>query len=152
MTTPSHGKFYPGTMLSSINEGTITSGIFVQKEEKVGFTVAIHCWGKQLDLDVELGHADYTVKQGDWKSGTEVGVITERIGSTDIGIADVKTPFSNRFLDLNGSALSLLPSKNIKIVNENFWIDTFATGPQLLASTGRGVFKANRRGTDLFGE
>jgi len=37
----------------------------------------------------------------------------ERIGSSDIGVAKVDKPFSNRFLDLNGSASSLLHSDDL---------------------------------------
>jgi hypothetical protein len=54
--------------------------------------VAIHCWDKQLESDVILGHEDYTVKQGDWVDGTVVGMVMERIGSSDIGIAKVDKP------------------------------------------------------------
>jgi hypothetical protein len=44
------------------NNTLISAGIQVQKQQKVGLTVAIHCWDKQLESDVKLGHEDYTVK------------------------------------------------------------------------------------------
>jgi hypothetical protein len=147
-----HGCFYPGAMLSSKNNTSISAGIQVQKQQKIGLTVAIHCWDKQLESNVKLGHEDYTVKQGDWVDGTVVGMVMERIGSSNIGIAKVDKPFSNRFLDLNGSASSLLHSNDLRTVNESFWIDSFVTGPQQLASNGRRVYRANKRGKDLFGD
>jgi hypothetical protein len=79
-------------------------------------------------------------------------MVMERIGSSDIGIAKVDKPFSNRFLDLNGSASSLLHSNDLRTVNESFWIDSFVTGPQQLASNGRRVYRADKRGKDLFGD
>jgi hypothetical protein len=147
-----HGCFYPGAMLSSKNNTLISAGIQVQKQQEIRLTVAIHCWDKQLESDVKLGHEDYTVKQGHWVDGTVVGVVMERIGSSDIGIAKVDKQFSNRFLDLNGSASSLLHSSDLSKVNESFWIDSFVTGPQQLASNGVRVYKANKRGKDLFGD
>jgi hypothetical protein len=87
----------------------------------MGLTVAIHCWDKQLNKsNVKLSHEDYTVKQGDWVDGTVVGMVIERIGSSDIGIAKVDKLFSNRFLDLNGSTSSLLYSNDLRTVNESF--------------------------------
>ena len=145
-----HGCFYPGAMLSSKNNTLISAGIQVQKQQAIGLTVAIHCWDKQLESDVKLGHDDYTVKQGHWVDGTVVGTVMQRIGSSDIGIAKVDKPFSNRFLGLNGSASSLLHSDDLRTVNESFWIDSFVTGPQQLASNGRRVYRANKRGKDLF--
>jgi len=121
-----HGRFYPGAMLSSKNNTLISAGIQVQKQEKIGLTVAIHCWDEQLESGVKLGHKDYTVKQGDWADGTVVGLVMERIGSSNIGVAKLDKPFSNRFLDLNGSASSLLHSNDLTTVNESFWIDSFA--------------------------
>ena len=147
-----HGCFYPSAMLSSKNNTLISAGIQVQKQQKIGLTVAIHCWDKQLESDVKLGHEDYTVKQGDWVDGTVVGMVMERIGSSDIGVAEVDKPFSNRFLDLNGSASSLLHSNDLRTVNESFRIDSFVTGPQQLASNVRRVYRANKRGKDLFGD
>jgi hypothetical protein len=59
-------------MLSSKNNASISAGIQVQKQQKIRLTSAIHCWDEQLESDVELGHEDYTVKQGDWVDGTVV--------------------------------------------------------------------------------
>ena len=142
-------------MLSSknnINNTLISAGIQVEKQQKIGLTVAIHCWDEQLESDVKLGHKDCTVKQGDWVDGTVVGMVTERIGSSGIGVANLDKPFSNRFLGLNGSASSLPHSNDPRTVNESFWIDSFVTGPQQLASSGVRVYKANKRGKDLFGD
>lgn len=146
------GCFYPGAMLSSKNNTLISAGILLQKQEERRLTVAIHCWDKQLESSVELGYENYTIKQGDWADGTVVGTVTERIGSSDIGLAKVDKPFSNRFLDLDGSASSLFHSRDMKSVNEVFWIDSFVTGPQRLASNGTRVLKANMRAKELFGD
>jgi hypothetical protein len=114
------GCFYPGTILSYKNNTLISAGIQVQKQQKIRFTVAIHCWDKQLESDIKLGTEDYTVKQGHWADGTLVGTVVERIGSSDIGVATVDKPFSNRFLALNGSASGLLHSNDLRKVNELF--------------------------------
>lgn len=145
----SHGCFYPGAMLSSKNSTTISAGILLQRQDEVRLTVAIHCWGKQLKSKVDLGHADYIVKQGDWASGTVVGRVTERTGDSDIGLAKVDKPFSNRFLGLNGSAKSLLHTDDIKNINERFWIDSFVTGRQQLASRGVRVIRVDQRNTGI---
>lgn len=144
------GCFYPGTMLSSKNDTAISAGILLQRQDDVRLTVAIHCWDKQLESQVDLGHADYTVKQGDWASGTVVGRVTERMGDSDIGLAKVNEPFSNRFLDLNGSAKTLLHTDDITNIHETFWIDSFVTGRQQLASLGVRALRAGQRGNGIF--
>jgi hypothetical protein len=146
------GCFHPGAMLSSKNNTLISAGIQVQKQQEIGLTVAIHCWDKQLESDVKLGNEEYTVKQGHWADGTAVGIVMERIGSSDIGVAKLDKTFSNRFLDLNGSASSLLHSNDLRTVNKSFWIDSFVTGPKQLACNGKRVYKANKSGKDLFGD
>lgn len=139
-------------MLLSKNDTLMSAGILVRKQQRIGLTGAIPCWDKQLESDVKLGHEDCTVKQGHWVEGTVVGTVMERIGTSDIGVAKVDKQFSNRFLDLNGSASSLLHSDELRPLNESFWIDSFVTGPQQLASNGKRVYRANRRGKDLFGD
>jgi hypothetical protein len=146
-----HGCFYPGAMLSSKNNSLISAGIQVQKEDDVRLTVAIHCWDNQLNSGVTLGHEDYNIKQGDWAEGTVVGTVTERIGTTDIGLARIHKPFTNRFLDLNGSATRLVHSNEITKINDVFWIDSFVTGPQQLSSNGIRVLKAGGGSNGLFG-
>lgn len=132
----SQGCFYPGSMLSSKNNTSITAGILLRRQHEERLTVAIHNWDEQLESKVELGDAEYTVKQGDWTSGIIVGRVTSRIGSSDIGLAKVDRPFSNRFLDLNGSATSLLHSKDATLLNTKLYIDGFVTGPQQLVCAG----------------
>lgn len=68
-----------------MNDAMTSGGVHVRKGNKVGFTAVIHCWDKQFDSGVKLGHQGYIVKQGDWESGTIVGVVKERIGLSDIG-------------------------------------------------------------------
>lgn len=71
-------------MLLSKNDTSISAGVQVQKQQKIRLTAAIRCWDEQLESDVELGHEDYTVKQGDGVDGTVARKIMERIGSSDI--------------------------------------------------------------------
>lgn len=69
----------------SMHDAMTSGGIHVRIGNMVGFTVAIHWWYKQFNSGVKLGYQDYTVKQGDWESGTVVGVVKERIGLSKIG-------------------------------------------------------------------
>lgn len=144
------GSFNPGAMLSSQNQTMITAGINVQKNLEQRLTVAIHCWDQQLNAGIDLGAEEYAIKQGDWDSGTLVGKVIGRIGNSDIGLASIDVPFSNRLLDLSGSVRTLAHSSTMKDVGEAFWVDTFVTGPQNLASAGRRVYQGTPR--DLVGE
>lgn len=144
------GCFQPGALLSTKSNSLISAGILVRKGVTTGLTVSIHAWDPQLDQDVQFGHEDFTLKQGNWADGTTVGVVTERIRTTDIGIAKVEKPFFNQFLDLQGSASRFMHSTETKF-GDQFWIDSYVTGAQRLAGLGKRVVKADQRGRDFFG-
>lgn len=128
------GSFNPGAMLTSDQEDAITSGILVRKGTQERLTVAFHCWDKEYEKNPDKlgdpGH--FRVKQAD----SMAGYVAERIGSTDIGLAKLaNVAFDNRFLDIDTRAKRLIPWSQVHTKDE-FYIDSFATGPQKLMCTG----------------
>jgi hypothetical protein len=138
----------PGVMIGSSTGQQISAGILLESSGEQRLTTAIHCWDTELDTKPEkFGDSKYfTLTQGQ----TLIGHLTERIGTTDIGLATLKKDitFSNRFLDIPTSAKSLLVFKDIKL-NDQFIVDSFVTGTQKLICLGCIVQKADRRERDI---
>ena len=131
----SDGCFYPGVMLKADSGDQISAGIGVQKGSETRITVAFHCWDSENEQNPEnLGDPNhFKVTQG----GTNVGYVAERIGDTDTGLmrTNDNTTFSNRFLDLDTVAKTLVPMEQLSM-NEEFVIDSFVTGRQRLRLYG----------------
>jgi len=89
--------------------------------------------------------------QGPLETGTLVGNGVERVGQTAIGLVKLlpNIIFSNRFLEIEGSAKSLLPSGQIKQY-DTFLNDSFVTGQQKLRFEGIRVrLPPSSRGKDF---
>jgi hypothetical protein len=131
----SQGCFYPGTMLSADTGNQISAGILVEKDGEVRLTVAFHCWADEYAATPDkLGNPNhFSVKQGN----TRVGYVAERVGGTDIGLAklDDGIVFSNRFLDIDTSAKTLLLLEDIS-QGDTVLIDSFVTGRRALRCVG----------------
>lgn len=141
------GFFSPGAMLSS-NEGSVSAGILVEKDSQHRLTVPFHCWQHEFSAYPDkLGDpAHFQVTQGSPASGTKIGFVSSRIGTSDIGLCTLKPSilFSNQFMDITTEAQTLLPSREISM-NDEFMIDGFVTGRQKLKSLGRRVRIAGER-------
>jgi hypothetical protein len=131
----SDGCFYPGAMLKADSGNQISAGIGVQKGTETRITVAFHCWNSENEQNPEnLGDPNhFKVTQGQ----TDVGYVAERIGDTDIGLMRTNDgiTFSNRFLELDTVARTLVPMKQLSL-SEEFVIDSFVTGRQRLRLHG----------------
>lgn len=90
-------------------------------------TVAFHCWDEEFNnVPDKLGHPDhFQVRQAD----STVGYVAER---TAMGLAKLSNvPFNNKFLDIGIEAKVLAPSSRIH-QHDQFYIDSYATGPKFL--------------------
>lgn len=135
------GCFQPGSMMSFGENRIFSAGIQVKRQHDIRMTAPTSFWDKKLEP--ELQRESHTVKQGDWENGTAFGIHTKRM-ICGTRVAKTYKSFNNRFLNLKGSAASLLHSDDIKKVNELFWTDNFVTGPQQLASVGKRVCKVDK--------
>jgi hypothetical protein len=135
------GCFYPGTMLSADSGNQISAGVLVEKDGEIRLTVAFHCWDDEYAAKPDmLGDPDhFSVKQGN----SRVGYVAERLGKTDIGLVklDDGIVFSNRFLDIDSSAKTLLRLGEVS-QGDTILIDSFVTGRQMLRSAGARVVTA----------
>ncbi|KAL8853276.1 MAG: hypothetical protein Q9221_001887 [Calogaya cf. arnoldii] len=133
------GSFNPGAMLSSTDAHQISAGILVRKADKIRLTVAFHCWEDEHKQHPDkLGDPNFCkVTQGHLATGTAIGYVAERLGSSDIGLVklDDNIEFHNRFLDIDAEAKCLLPSNDIRMCDE-FVIDGYITGAQRLKCFG----------------
>jgi hypothetical protein len=138
------GCFYPGSMVHAVGEagdniGSVTAGILVEKGSARRLTVSYHCWEPVIEEDSSyFGSSDSTfgkVMQGE--PGTQVGFVRERVGNTNIALAQLLTTveFQNEFMEMQAQAKKLLPASEIEIGDE-FLIDSFVTGRQRLRSLG----------------
>ncbi|KIX09744.1 uncharacterized protein Z518_00825 [Rhinocladiella mackenziei CBS 650.93] len=147
----SQGCFCPGTMLSADSGNQISAGILVEKDGEIRLTVAFHCWADEYAATPDaLGDPDhFSVKQGN----TRVGYVAERVGETDIGLAklDDGIVFSNRFLDIDSSAKTLLLLEDIS-QGDTVLIDSFVTGRQALRCVGIRIVTAKGSASFLKGE
>jgi len=132
------GCFYPGAMLRAQSGDRISAGIAVEQDHQTRLTVAFHCWEQEYKTSpAKLGDPNhFSVIQGD----TLVGHVETAVGTADIGLAKLKhdVVFSNRFLDIQTTAKTLLHSSQVNI-NDKFLIDGFTTGRQRLRCQGKRI-------------
>ena len=142
------GKFYPGTMLNSLSKegeiySSVTAGVLVEKGYQQRLTCSFHNWEKQNKAHPgTFGHSTtesqrlFEVTQGN--PGTRVGFVRERIGETDIALAqlDEGVVFENSFMEMDYSAKSFVRSTDQSYTDE-YMIDSFTTGKQKVRGNGR---------------
>ena len=147
--------FFPGTMLSSDSNTSISAGVMVKKGSEERVTAAFHCWAKEYeDAPERLGNQHpFRVTQGDLKDGTQIGYMTERIGDTDIGLVKLlaNIAFDNRFLEIDTTAKKLIHSDMVSYL-DRFTIDSFVTGAQTLVCMGIRVRSKSQRERDIQGK
>ncbi|KAK3934635.1 hypothetical protein QBC46DRAFT_347429 [Diplogelasinospora grovesii] len=148
------GKFYPGAMISSLNKSgevysSTSAGVLVQKGQQQRLTCSWHNWedhvkqhpGKFGQTDTEaqrIFRAAQGAVDGDaHKAGTAVGYVRERIGDTDIALAQLDNGivFENTFMDIDASAKTLV-STNDQNPGDEYLIDSHVTGMQKLKGYG----------------
>ncbi|KIL86385.1 hypothetical protein FAVG1_10214 [Fusarium avenaceum] len=141
-------KFYPGTMIGSADKhgslySMVTAGILVEKDGERRLTCSYHCWEDHCKKYPErFGKADteamntFKVLQGN--PGSAVGFVRERLGETDIALAQLHDGivFENEFMETE-----MAPKKFLKSVDHNigdlFTFDSFAVGKQTVSCLGR---------------
>ncbi|KAK3341659.1 hypothetical protein B0T25DRAFT_522928 [Lasiosphaeria hispida] len=143
------GKFYPGSMLYSIDDSDdravseVTAGVLVRKGTERRLTCAWHAWAHIYEKNKNLLGEDtdeakhvFRVIQGT-NPGTNVGYVKERIGKTDIALIQLHdgVRFENTFLGGSVSAKRFIHSDNVND-NDIFLIDGFTTGKQEIATAG----------------
>lgn len=153
---------------STIESGEINSsnsaGVLVERGEDRRLTCSWHNWedldkknsGRFGQTDVETQRI-FQVNQGivDGKPGTKVGFVCERMGDTDIALAqlDNNVKFENQFMDVKASAKAFVPSEKQEI-GDKYIMDSVVTGRQMLEGLGkRRVLTRSRRSAahpDLF--
>ena len=145
------GNFYPGTMLSSVNKegkirSSVTAGVLVEKGLRQRLTCSFHCWEAHASkYPQKFGSTDseaqriFKVLQGN--PGTNVGFIRERVGDTDIALAQLigNHNFKNQFMDMQYRPKSLLSSRDVT-PNDEFLLDSYTTGIQRLKCLGLRAF------------
>lgn len=152
------GVFYPGSMISSAWKGNIefsaTAGILIERNGQQRLTCSWHLWDKlaakhraTLGSDDPLAKEIFTVYQGDTLS--PVGVIVERVGQTDIALVKLHDgiKFRNESLGSGFVPRCLAPGSDVRYLDQ-FVIDSFTTGKQLLAQVGVKVQVARLPGTE----
>jgi hypothetical protein len=141
------GAFFPGTMLSSAWKssdilGSVTAGILVEKGSRQRLTCSFHCWEKHFEkYPSNFGLTDpetqkiFQILQG--SPGTCVGFVRERIGNTDIALAQLgsKTTFRNSFMEIDCAPKTFLPRAEVDFGDE-FLMDSFVTGKQKFRCNG----------------
>jgi hypothetical protein len=145
-------------MLGSVrNDGEldtlVTAGILVEKGASQRLTCSYHCWE---NLHKEHPNAFgstktesqdiFQARQGD-DLGTTVGFVRERLGETDIALAQLKndTIFENAFIEMPYRPRTLLHSDLVN-VGDDFVVDSFVTGKQKLRNLGKRFQFGRRRG------
>ncbi|KAF3920183.1 hypothetical protein AA313_de0204878 [Arthrobotrys entomopaga] len=147
------GKFYPGSMICSLTktneiQSMVTAGILIRKDGIERLTCSYHCWKPQDKENPGLLGSDdipaqeiFQVVQGstpDEQPGTRVGWIRERIGDTDIALAELHEDvvFENQFFkNRKVQPKVLLPTSKINIGD---WIlaENFVAGWQRFTCAG----------------
>lgn len=141
------GKFYPGSMLCSVTKAretysAVSAGVPVEKDGEQRLTCSYHNWeDHHKNYPDKLGRDDrsarriFQVVQGE--NGTTVGVVGERIGETDIALAELEqgVKFENKFMNLSGSPRLFTRSRDITLVDD-FLFDSFTTGRQIVKGVG----------------
>ncbi|KAH7267557.1 uncharacterized protein BKA55DRAFT_684827 [Fusarium redolens] len=142
-------KFYPGTMIGSTDQhgslySAVTAGILVEKEGERRLTCSFHCWQKHYEKYPEqFGNSDATatstfeVLQGS-NPGTTVGFVRERVGESDIALAQLHdgVVFENKFMEIEAAPKKFLKSADHN-VGDLFLFDSFAVGTQTVSCLGR---------------
>ncbi|KAH8598570.1 hypothetical protein B0O99DRAFT_615428 [Bisporella sp. PMI_857] len=104
----------------------------------------------QLQAQIRLGDPQhFRIRQGDTRTSTDVGYVTERLGNTDIGLAildNENVTFRNEFLELPSVPKVLLYSD--ELVYKSQWaIDSYTTGLQApFHSQGKKMIRERSRG------
>ena len=141
-------KFYPGTMINSVNkEGEIlssaTAGVLVEKGRKKRLTCSFHNWQNHYEKYPEnfaqidpTSQRIFQITQG--TPGTAVGFVRERMGNTDIALAqlDKGVVFENSFMEMEYAAKTFIHSDDQRLGDE-YIIDSFTTGKQRLLGAGK---------------
>lgn len=146
------GKFYPGSIISSVSKkggivSSVTAGILIQKGDDQRLTCSFHNWQKHYDTyPNKFGQSDneaqriFKVSQGivsGDEAGTTVGFVRERIGETDIALAqlDRNIVFENSFMEMDISPKIFVRSED-QTLGDKYLIDAFSTGKQELFGYG----------------
>ncbi|RBR24569.1 uncharacterized protein FIESC28_02619 [Fusarium coffeatum] len=144
------GKFYPGTMIGSVDEegelcSVVTAGILIEKGDEQRLTCSFHCWEDQHKKHPnQFGNSDDTametfkVLQGN-NPGSTVGYVKERMGQTDIALAklhDDGVVFENKFMEIEAAPKKFLASADHNF-GDRFIFDSFAVGKQTVSCLGR---------------
>lgn len=123
------GCFYPGSMISNTSGDSVSAGVLVRKGDDRRLTLPIHCWKDELKkIPEKLGDPlHFRAIQGK----TDVGYISKRLGSSDIGLLTLNDDieFRNQFMDIPGEPSRLIHSNSLKMDNV-YVIDSFTTGYQ----------------------
>ncbi|KAK4144371.1 uncharacterized protein C8A04DRAFT_27825 [Dichotomopilus funicola] len=141
------GKFYPGSMISSIAlDGTtycsVSAGVLLFNQDDVKLTCPWHNWEDHaakypalLGENNDEARRVFTMVQGE--PGTKVGHVVKRVGNTDIALASLLdgVDFENRFMDIQACAKRLVHSNSIQ-TGDIYVIDGFTTGSQRLVGLG----------------
>ncbi|KAJ4307535.1 hypothetical protein N0V84_012661 [Fusarium piperis] len=141
------GKFYPGTMISSVGKegiyNSVTAGVLVQKGDQQRLTCSFHCWQDHYEKYPDrFGKTDadamntYKVLQGD-NPGSVVGFVHERMGDTDIALAELQDGivFENKFMEMDVAPKRFLRTTEQKM-GDTYIFDSFATGKQRVIGLG----------------
>jgi hypothetical protein len=143
-------KFYPGTMLCSTDPSnnkavsSVTAGILVKKGSEKRITCSFHNWEQQYEKYTDqFGQTDqesqriFRVIQGT-NPGTDVGFVRDRIGNTDIALAQLHESivFENSFMEMAYTPKKFIHSDQQRM-GDRYLIDSFTTGKQSLWSYGR---------------
>ncbi|MCJ1240267.1 hypothetical protein MMC14_008267 [Varicellaria rhodocarpa] len=138
-------------MLSSFTRNgrifrSVSAGILLEKGEDRRLTCSYHCWemhaeqypGKLGSDDAEAQRV-FRILQG--KPGTIVGYVKDRIGNTDIALAELKKEFEfkNEFMEMGYRPKALLASEDVTPGDE-FLLDSYSIGKQKLKCLGRRAF------------
>lgn len=149
------GKFYPGTMLNSVDKSgevysSVTSGVLIEKDGEKRLTCSFHNWADHFDKygdtfgqDTDDARQHFKAVQGN--PGTVVGFVREKVGRTDIALAQLNDGviFENQLMEMDYAAKVFVHSDDQRIGDE-YMIDSFATGKQRLIGLGR-RFEIGRR-------
>ncbi|KAI1372472.1 hypothetical protein F4677DRAFT_463290 [Hypoxylon crocopeplum] len=125
----------------------LADGVLIERRENRRLTCSWHNWegldkkypGRFGQTDVETQRL-YQVNQGvvEGKPGTRVGFVCERLGDTNIALAQLDNgiKFEKGFMELNASEKVLIASKDLNY-RDRYIMDSFVTGKQMLQGLGR---------------
>lgn len=138
---PENGsKLRPGCMLECLGQlvgvelvGQYTSnaGIVVRQGEQIRLTCAYHTWDEVNDKKA-------------YHAGTLVGAVDQCLGE-DIGLIEPLVPVSNKFLEVQSVAKTLISSNHVHD-RDLVSVDSCYTGPQTLQFAGSRFGRRRPRG------